>query len=307
MLLLFDIILLTSFLINVSSIKPNRVFDGIRMTNTQTPPPATTVVIPTGVPATNKVANHAKRPEKFNAVEAWETSDFLCHNYVLNGLIDPLYNVYCKTTTAKELWETLEHKYKIEDAGTKKFMVLLVLDYKWFGFKEQRDNPEYLVVRLRIEKDNKLAQKDTYAPDSGKANMVKHVGSSSRSNSKGKGKDKKKNDKKGKGNVMSTLLLKAGIVKQKAVDNGQKLYMGNSTTADIKGEGDVILKMTFEKELKLTNVLYVLEIRKNLVSGWSVKPRLAHLSLAFFLHRIHILAPIIPKDCLFLTMGVSLG
>ncbi|GJX93832.1 hypothetical protein Tco_0348418 [Tanacetum coccineum] len=39
----------------------------------------------------------------------------------------------------------------------------------------------------------------------------------------------------------------------RAVDNGQKLYMGNSATADIKGEGDVILKMTSEKELKLTN------------------------------------------------------
>ncbi|GJW63074.1 pol polyprotein [Tanacetum coccineum] len=54
----------------------------------------------------------------------------------------------------------------------------------------------------------------------------------------------------------------------RAVDNGQKLYMGNSATADIKGEGDVVLKMTSEKELKLTNVLYVLEIRKTLVSGW---------------------------------------
>ncbi|GJZ96715.1 retrovirus-related pol polyprotein from transposon TNT 1-94 [Tanacetum coccineum] len=54
----------------------------------------------------------------------------------------------------------------------------------------------------------------------------------------------------------------------RAVDNGEKLYMGNSATADIKGEKDVILKMTSEKELKLTNVLYVSEIRKNLVSGW---------------------------------------
>ncbi|GJU35659.1 zinc finger, CCHC-type containing protein [Tanacetum coccineum] len=55
----------------------------------------------------------------------------------------------------------------------------------------------------------------------------------------------------------------------RAVDNGQKLYMGNSATADIKGEGDVILKMTSEKELKLTNVLYVPEIRKNLeVNTW---------------------------------------
>ncbi|GKC09980.1 hypothetical protein Tco_1001590, partial [Tanacetum coccineum] len=36
--------------------------------------------------------------------------------------------------------------------------------------------------------------------------------------------------------------------------------MGNFATADIKGEGDVVLKMTSEKELKLTNVLYVPEM-----------------------------------------------
>nr|GEW71530.1 retrotransposon protein, putative, Ty1-copia subclass [Tanacetum cinerariifolium] len=55
--------------------------------------------------------------EAVQAVEAWKYSDFLCHNYVLNGLVDDLYNMYCKTTTAKELWESLEHKYKTEDAG----------------------------------------------------------------------------------------------------------------------------------------------------------------------------------------------
>ncbi|GJV82426.1 retrovirus-related pol polyprotein from transposon TNT 1-94 [Tanacetum coccineum] len=80
------------------------------------------------------VANHVtEKPEYSMAVEsceAWKHSDFLCHNYVLNGLIDPLYNVYCKTTTAKELWESLERKYKTEDAGTKKFVVARFLDYK---------------------------------------------------------------------------------------------------------------------------------------------------------------------------------
>nr|GEX45628.1 calcineurin B-like protein 4 [Tanacetum cinerariifolium] len=198
-------------------------------------------------------------------------------------------------------------------------------------------NVEDLVVRLRIEEDNRLAQKDTYTPYSAKANMIEHAMSSSRSNPKGKGKDKRKNDKKSK-EKSEYLAPKAGIVKQKfqgtcyncdqpghraanckmpkrvnprqenmvnddvdmiamlsdvcamipevnlvgtnhggwwidtgatrhvcvdksmfhsfiAVDNGQKLYMGNSATADIKGEGDVILKMTSEKELKLTNVL----------------------------------------------------
>ncbi|GJU66239.1 hypothetical protein Tco_1252498 [Tanacetum coccineum] len=209
------------------------------MTNTQTPPPTTTVVNSTGAPVTNTVANHAERPEKFNetvpqveppvesqssnaqavqAVEAWKHSGFLCHNYVLNGLIDPLYNVYCKTTTAKELSESLERKYKTEDAGTKKFVVAQFLDYKmvdskneinqvqdlqvllhdihaekmilsetfqvaaiieklppsWVEFKNylkhkrKEMSVEDLVVRLRIQEDNKLAQKDTYTPDSAK-------------------------------------------------------------------------------------------------------------------------------------------
>lgn len=333
------------------------------------------------------------------ALEAWKHSDFLCHNYVLNGLVDSLYNVYCKTKTAKELWESLERKYKTEDAGTKKFVVARFLDYKmddskkvmsqvqdlqillhdihaegmtlsetfqvaaiieklppsWVEFKNylkhkrKEMSVEDLVVRLRIEEDNKLAQKNTYTPDSAKANLVEHASSSSKSRVKGKGKGKGKNDKKGKGKS-EYLAPKAAIVKQqfqgvcfncdqpghraanckmpkrvtpreanmvndvdmiamvsdviamisevnlvgsnnrewwvdtgatrhvcadksmfhsfRAVDNGDKLYMGNSATADIKGEGDVILKMTSEKELKLTNVLYVPEIRKNLVSGW---------------------------------------
>ncbi|GJW93190.1 hypothetical protein Tco_0172862 [Tanacetum coccineum] len=182
------------------------------------------------------------------AVEAWKHLDFLCHNYVLNGLIDPLYNVYCKTTTAKELWESLERKYKIEDDGTKKFVVARFLDYKmvdpknvisqvqdlqvliydihaegitlsetfqaaaiieklplsWVDFKNylkhkrKKMSVKDLVVRLRIKEDNRLALKDTYTPDSAKANLVEHVGSSLRSNPKGKGKDKRKNDKKSK-------------------------------------------------------------------------------------------------------------
>ncbi|GKB92887.1 retrovirus-related pol polyprotein from transposon TNT 1-94, partial [Tanacetum coccineum] len=316
------------------------------MTNTQTPPHATTVVIPTGAPATNTVANHAERPEKFNgqnfkrwqqkmffylttlglarflketvpqveppaegqssnaqavqAVEAWKHSDFLCHNYVLN-----------------------------EDAGTKKFMVARFLDYKMVDSKNvttKGDECEDFIVRLRIEEDNKLPWKNTYILDSAKGNMVEHASLSSKTNSKAKGKGKWKNEKKSKekpghhaanykmlkwvnprqANMVNdnmdmiamvsdvcAMISEVNLVFSKnsgwwvdtgvtrhvcadksmfhsfrAVDNGEKLYMGNSATADIKGEGDVILKMTSEKELKLTNVLYVPEIRKNLVSGW---------------------------------------
>ncbi|GKF11919.1 hypothetical protein Tco_0049845, partial [Tanacetum coccineum] len=163
------------------------------------------------------------QPSNAQAVEACKHSDFLCHNYVLNGLVDSLYNVYYKTTTAKELWESLERKYKTEDASTKKFAVARFLDYKMvdsknvithvqdlqilihdihaegMDHKRKEMSVKDLIVCLHIEEDNKLAQKNTYAPDSAKANMVEHDRSSSKSNSKAKGKGKKKNDKKGKG------------------------------------------------------------------------------------------------------------
>ena len=58
-----------------------------------------------------------------NVVDTWKYSDFLCRNYVMNGLNDSLYNVYCAIKTAKELWESLDRKYKTEDAGAKKFLV----------------------------------------------------------------------------------------------------------------------------------------------------------------------------------------
>ncbi|GJX42164.1 retrotransposon protein, putative, ty1-copia subclass [Tanacetum coccineum] len=170
-----------------------------------------------------------------------ETFRFFVPQLCLNGLIDPLYNVYCKTTTAKELWESLERKYKTEDAGTKKFVVARFLDYK--------------MVDSRAWRDNKLLRKDFIKPG-----FCKKV----------------PRDLLQTGDQQGHVLLIAKMPKRLihvrqlwvdenvghdcakvsdvAVDNGHKLYMGNSTTTDIKGEGDVILKMTSEKELKLTNV-----------------------------------------------------
>ncbi|GJZ77818.1 retrovirus-related pol polyprotein from transposon TNT 1-94 [Tanacetum coccineum] len=160
------------------------------------------------------------------------------------------------TTTAKELWESLERKYKTKDAVTKKFM-----------HKRKEMSAEDLIVRLRIEEDNKLAQKNTYAPDSAKANMMPKWVNPRQANMV--------NDNVDMIVMVSDIIAMISEVNLsmfhsfRAVDNGEKRYMGNSATADIKGEGDVILKMTFEKELKLTNVLYVLEIHKNLM-GYAV-------------------------------------
>ncbi|KAA0060612.1 pol polyprotein [Cucumis melo var. makuwa] len=52
-----------------------------------------------------------------------------------------------------------------------------------------------------------------------------------------------------------------------SISNGEQLFMGDSFTSKVKGQGKVILKMTSGKELTLNNVLHVPDIRKNLVSG----------------------------------------
>jgi len=68
-------------------------------------------------------------------VDAWPQGNFLCWNYILNGLDDSLYNVYSPITTTKKLWVSLDKKYKTEDIGTKKFIVGRFLKYKMVDIK----------------------------------------------------------------------------------------------------------------------------------------------------------------------------
>ena len=48
---------------------------------------------------------------------------------------------------------------------------------------------------------------------------------------------------------------------------GECVYMGNSSSAEIKGKGKILLKLTSGKTLALKNTLYVPSLRRNLVSG----------------------------------------
>ena len=127
-------------------------------TPTVVPPPA-----PVMAPMT---MSHGEKPEKFNGTEfkRWQQkilfylttfnlARFLqeddpalkedetdrqvvaCCNYILNGLDNTLYNVYCAFNTERELWESLDKKYKTEDAGLKKFVVGKFLDYKMLDSK----------------------------------------------------------------------------------------------------------------------------------------------------------------------------
>nr|GEZ41196.1 hypothetical protein [Tanacetum cinerariifolium] len=313
--------------------------------------------VPQVEPSAKRQSSNAQAVQ---AVEAWKHSDFLCHNCVLNvqnrgcwykevcssSFLD--YKVVDSKNVISQVQDLQVLIHDIHAEGmtlSETFQAATIIEKlppRWVEFrnylkhKRKEMSFEELVVRLHIEDENRLAQKETYTPDSAKANMIEHVMSSLRSNPKGKGKDKRKNDKKSKGKS-EYLAPKAGIVKQKfqgtcyncdqpghraasckmpkrenmvnddvdmiamvsdvyamisevnlvgtnhggwwinteatrhvcagksmfysfrAVDNGQKLYMGNSATADIKGEGDLNVMVVKNEINKMNYSTYLIE------------------------------------------------
>ncbi|XP_076886936.1 uncharacterized protein LOC143536942, partial [Bidens hawaiensis] len=155
--------------------------------------------------------------QSLSTIQAWNHSDFLCRNYVLNGMVDALYNAYCKVKTAKEKWESLDRKYKTEDAGmslSETFQVACIIEKlppSWVDFKNylkhkrKEKTIEDLFVRLRIEEDNKIALKRIDGPETTKANVVEH-GQSSKGN---------KNDGKKNHGKSFNLGPKGGVEKRK--------------------------------------------------------------------------------------------
>ncbi|XP_039006630.1 uncharacterized protein LOC120134222 [Hibiscus syriacus] len=276
----------------------------------------------------------------FNITEAWKHSDFLCRNYILNGLSDALYEVYSIKKNTKELWESLDHKYKTEDAGAKKFLVakflnFVMVDFKtvvnqvqefqliihdilaegviisesfqvaaiieklppaWNDFKNYLKHKrkemtiEDLIVRLRIEEDNRCAAKrlnKTANHNITKANVVEtgHISSECRLPKRSRIKETNVVTKISKevsepdlyvvvsevnlvdsnprewwldtGATRHICCDKDSFAELVSCEKGEKLYICNVVTSKIKGKGTVILKMTSGKELKLQNVLYV--------------------------------------------------
>nr|KAJ0201746.1 hypothetical protein LSAT_V11C600333100 [Lactuca sativa] len=60
----------------------------------------------------------------------WENDDYICHGHILNGMSNSLFDIYQNFEFAKELWDSLESKYVVEDASSKKFIVSNFMGYK---------------------------------------------------------------------------------------------------------------------------------------------------------------------------------
>ncbi|KAK3035211.1 hypothetical protein RJ639_034599 [Escallonia herrerae] len=157
-----------------------------------------------------------ERPKKFNGKDFKRWQQKMLFYLTTLNLASPMVN-------AKALWESLERKYKTEDAGSKKFVVSKFLDFKmvdsktvisqvqefqlilhdihaegmvlgesfqvtalieklpptWKDFKNYLKHKrkemklEDLIVRLRIEEDNRQSEKKAYNyHHEAKANMV---------------------------------------------------------------------------------------------------------------------------------------
>ncbi|XP_062014673.1 uncharacterized protein LOC133731277 [Rosa rugosa] len=266
------------------------------------------------------------------ATDAWHHSDFLCKNYILNGLDNASYNVYSPMKTAKALWESLDKKYKTEDARKKKYIIGCFLDYKMIDSKsaEKMDMTEALQVscvieilppswkefknylkhkrkemdledlsaRLRVEEDNRIANKKN-GINSMAANA--HVVEDGPGNKNRKGKTNNYKKYKGKAKEvhiaeedklscgisyinLSTVISEVNVITNsddwwvdtgatrhicfdkkmfttyEEMDQGEQLFMGNSSTSGIEGQGNVTLKLTSGKILTLTEVLHVPDI-----------------------------------------------
>ena len=293
--------------------------------------------------------------DKKTAKELWElldrkykTEDAGAKKFVVGRFLD--YKMVDSKTVVSKVQELQVILHEIHDEGmmlSETFQVAAIIeklppawkDFKnYLKHKRKEMSIEDLVIRLRIEEDNKGSEKKmAHNPNEAKANFVEHGKGSKfkKGNNKGKGtklgpkggvfkkqkfigkcfncgkqghkssdcKLPKKNKLK-EANVVDDLSKDVSEIDLTAVisevnlvgsnpkewwidtgatrhvcsdkmmfstfepiETGEKVFMGNSATSDIKGQGKVVLKMISRKELTLTNVLYVPEIRKNLVSG----------------------------------------
>ncbi|GJU77745.1 zinc finger, CCHC-type containing protein, partial [Tanacetum coccineum] len=60
----------------------------------------------------------------------WDNDDYVCRGLIINGMFDPLFDIYHNVESSKELWDSLEAKYMAKDASSKKLLVSNFTNYK---------------------------------------------------------------------------------------------------------------------------------------------------------------------------------
>lgn len=84
-----------------------------------------------------------------------QEDELICRGHILNALSDRLYDLYTNTSSGKEIWNALEYKYKVEEEGTKKFLISKYFDFKFINNKPvlpQVHELQVVVNKLRVVK-----------------------------------------------------------------------------------------------------------------------------------------------------------
>nr|XP_009803567.1 PREDICTED: uncharacterized protein LOC104248911 [Nicotiana sylvestris] len=226
--------------------------------------------------------------EKFMIVEAGKHVDFLYKGYILSSLEDDLYNVYSAMSTSKELWDALEKKYKTEDACLKKFVVIKFLDCTvvneafqaaamigklsplWRDFKNHLKHKrkemklEDLVIRLKIEEDNKIAENESQGNSTIMgANIIKETAPKRKKKKRTSRQTTEQNKKKFKENCCNygkewwidsgatrhVCAVKEAFATYFTTGPEEELYVGNTATTKIKGYGKIFLIDDFRQSV----------------------------------------------------------
>nr|GEY57617.1 zinc finger, CCHC-type [Tanacetum cinerariifolium] len=56
--------------------------------------------------------------EQLRKRDKWDNDDYVCGGLILNDMSDPLFVIYQNSKSSKELWDSLEAKYMVEDASS---------------------------------------------------------------------------------------------------------------------------------------------------------------------------------------------
>ncbi|GJV02509.1 hypothetical protein Tco_1336078 [Tanacetum coccineum] len=129
----------------------------------------------------------------------WDNDDYVCRCLILNCMSDSLFDIYQDVESFKELWDSLEAKYIVEDASSKKFLVSNFTNYNMTDsrpvmeqynellgilgrFKQHKMNMDEAIQSSRIEESLRVQDSDkpkgNNVASSSVVNMVKHNNSS---------------------------------------------------------------------------------------------------------------------------------
>ncbi|GJV97172.1 zinc finger, CCHC-type containing protein, partial [Tanacetum coccineum] len=237
----------------------------------------------------------------------WDNDDYVCRGLILNGMADSLFDNYQNVESSKELWDSLEAKYMVGDASSKKFIVSNFTNYKMTDsrpvleqyneilgilgrFTQHKMNmDEFIQVSCIIDKLLPLWKyfKHTLKHLKDELTLVE-LGSHLRIEESLKAQD---NDKPKGNNVVGPSVVnmvehnnssryndnrgatvhvckdRCWFKTYESLNDGSILYMANESTTLVHGRGCVDLRFSSGKVVSLLNVLHVPNIRKNLVSS----------------------------------------